>query len=224
MKRRNPYTLTGGENMQRKSLGKAMCYLVAVCALVSALALVGCGGGGGDDNGGTTVTSGETISSVNSGPVPVNGANVQAVVGQLLTFSNGSFFDPSIGNNPATQVFTSSTTSSLSSGGSTSSGSTTFGSCTFAFTQGPLAGKSITFTTCNLQITGSNVTVGGGAVNGTLTLTLSGPFGSGTCIAITVQITILADGSLLVNGTSTGIKISSTGSPTTTGTTGTGGQ
>ena len=36
--------------MQRKNLGKAMRYLVAaVCALVSALALVGCGGG--DDDG-----------------------------------------------------------------------------------------------------------------------------------------------------------------------------
>ena len=68
MKRRNPYPLTGGENMQRKNPGKAMRYLVAVCALASALALVGCGGD--DDEGGTTVTSGETISNVNSGPVP----------------------------------------------------------------------------------------------------------------------------------------------------------
>jgi len=213
--------------MQRKSLGKAMCYLVAVCALVSALALVGCGGGGGDDNGGTTVTSGETISSVNSGPVGLSTSNVQALVNQPIPFQNGSIFDPSLGNNQATQTFTSTTTSSLTSGGSTSTAGVGFGSCTFTFTQGPLAKTPptpIKFDPCTIQITASNVTVGGGDVNGTLTLTLSGPFGSSTSVAITVQIRILADGSLLVNGTSTGIKISSTGSPITTGTTGTGGQ
>jgi len=64
--------------------------------------------------------------------------------------------------------------------------------------------------------------VGGGAVSGTLTLTLGS-----TSIAITVQVSILANGTLLVNGVSTGIIISSTGSPTPgttgTGSTGTGG-
>ena len=223
MKHRNPYTLTGGENMQRKNLGKAMRYLVAVCALVSALAMVGCGGGGGDE-GGTTVTSGETISSVNTGPVAVNASTVQALVNQPVGFSNGGVFDPSLAGTPATLTFTSSATSSLASGGSTSDADASFGSCTFAFTRGPLQGKRITFTTCNIQITGSNVTAGGGAVSGLLTLTLSGPFGSSTSIAITVQISILANGTLLVNGVSTGIIISSDGSPVTTGTTGTGGQ
>jgi hypothetical protein len=225
--------------MQRKNSGKAMCYLVVVCALLSALAIVGCGGGGGEE-GGTTVTSGETLSTVDTGPVPVGSSNVQALVGLPLTFSNGSIFDPSLGNNPATLTFTSPTTSSLASGGSTSDADTTFGSCTFTFTRGPLGGKRITFTTCNLRITGSNVTVGGGAVNGLLTLTLSGPFGSGTSIAITVQISIRADGTLLINGISTnqdgstsptsapistGITISPDGSPLNTGTgsTGTGG-
>jgi hypothetical protein len=207
--------------MQRKNPGKAMRYLVAVCALASALALVGCGG---DDEGGTTVSSGETISNVNSGPVPVTASTVQSVVGQPVTFANGGIFDPSLTGTQATLTFTSPTTASLSSAGSTSTANASFGSCTFAFTTGPLAGKSITFTTCTLQITGSNVTAGGGAVNGLLTLTLSGPFGSATSIAITVQISILADGTLLVNGVSTGIIISSNGSPVTTGTTGTGGQ
>jgi hypothetical protein len=222
MKHRNLYTLTGGENMQ-KNPGKAMRYLVAVCALISALAIVGCGGGDGD-GGGTTVTSGETISNVNSGPVPVTASAVQSVVGQPVTFANGGIFDPSLAGNSATLTFTSPTTASLSSAGSTSTANASFGSCTFAFTTGPLAGKSITFTTCTLQITGSNVTAGGGAVSGSLTLTLSGPFGSSTSIAITVQISILADGTLLVNGVSTGIIISSNGTPVTTGTTGTGGQ
>src|SRR5215470_2709729 len=98
MKRYNVYTRTGGENMQRKNLGKAMRYLVAVCALVSALALVDCGGGGGGNEGGATVSSGETISTVNTGAVALNSSNVQAVVGQQFTFANGSIFDPSIGN------------------------------------------------------------------------------------------------------------------------------
>ena len=213
--------------MQRKNLRKAMHYLVAVCALVSALVMVGCGGGGGGNESVPPVTSGETLSTVDTGPVAVGSSNVQALVGLPMTFSNGSIFDPSLGNNPATLTFTSPTTSSLASGGSTSSANTTFGSCTFAFTTGPLVGKSITFTTCNIRITGSNVTAGGGAVSGTLTLNLSGPFGFGTSIAITVQISILPNGTLLVNGVSTGIIISSTGSPTPgttgTGSTGTGG-
>ena len=91
--------------MQRKNPGKAMRYLVAVCALVSALAMVGCGGDDDDDGG--TVTSGQTIPTVNSGPVTVTSSNVQALVGQPLTFPNGSIFDPSLGNNPATLTFTS---------------------------------------------------------------------------------------------------------------------
>jgi hypothetical protein len=79
------------------------------------LALVGCGG---DDDGGT-VTSGQTIPSVNTGAVNVTSSNVQALVGQQLTFTNGSIFDPSLGNNPATLTFTSANppTFSLTSGG-----------------------------------------------------------------------------------------------------------
>jgi hypothetical protein len=57
-----------------------MRYLVAVCALVSAFAMVGCGGDGDDDGG--TVTSGQTIPSVNTGAVNVTSSNVQALVGQ----------------------------------------------------------------------------------------------------------------------------------------------
>ena len=208
--------------MQRKSLGTAMRYLVIVCALISAFVMVGCGGGG--EEGGPTVTSGETISSVNTGAVPVGSSNVQALVGQSATFSDGSIFDPSLGNNPATLTFTSPSTFNLTSGGSTSSGNATFGSCTFTFTQGSLAGKSVTFTNCTFQITASNVTAGGGAVSATLTFNLSGgPFGAGTS-TITVSISVLANGTLLVNGVSTGIIISSNGTPTNTGTTGTGGQ
>jgi len=113
--------------MQRKNPVKAMRYLVVICALISALAIVGCGGG--DDNeGGTTATSGETIATVNSGPVPVNASTVQSVVGQPVTFSNGSVFDPSLAGNSAALTFTSSTAANLTSGGSTSTAGVGFGS------------------------------------------------------------------------------------------------
>jgi hypothetical protein len=208
--------------MQRKNPGKAMCYLVVICALVSALAMDGCGGGDDDDGG--TVTSGQTIPSVNTGAVNVTSSNVQALVGEQLIFPNGSIFDPSLGNNPATLTFTSANppTFTLTSGGATSSGNATFGSCTLNFTQGPLAGpppKSITFNPCTFQITASNVTVGGGAVPGTLTLTLGT-----TVVTFNVQVSILSNGTLLVNGKSTGIIISSNGTPVTTGSTGSSGQ
>src|SRR6266566_9471813 len=102
MKRRNLYTLTGRENMQQRNLDKAMRYLVAVCALGSALAMVGCGGGGGDDGASTT-------SNVSNQSVPVNPTTVQAVLGQPFTIPNGAIFDPGIGNNPVTFTFTSPT-------------------------------------------------------------------------------------------------------------------
>jgi hypothetical protein len=210
--------------MQRKNPGKTMRYLVAVCALANTLAMFGCGGDG--DVGGATT------SNVSNVPVPLNATTVQAVVGQQFTMPNGAIFDPGIGNNPATLTFDSPTTFSLTSGSSGASGNVAFGSCTLTFTlsgfpagQGPQVGKVITFTTCSIQITASNVTAGGGAVSGTLTLTLIGPTGSSTSIAITVQVSILANGTLLVNGVSTGIIISSNGTPVVTGTgsTGTGG-
>ena len=208
--------------MQRKNSGKAMCYLVAVCALVSALAMVGCGGGDDGNDGGTTVTSGESISSVNTGSVPVNSSNVQALVGQPFVFP-GSTFDQVWDHRRYTYFHRSANptrTFNLTSGGATSSGNATFGSCTLAFTQGPLAGKTIKFDPCTFQITTGAVTAGGAAVNGTLTLTLNGT----TSAVVNVHITILANGTLLVNGVSTGIVISSTGTPVTTGSTGTGGQ
>jgi hypothetical protein len=216
--------------MQRKNSGKAMCYLVLVCALVSALAMVGCGGGGGDEGGGSPVTSGETLPNVDTGTQNLDRTRVQALEKQQFTFP-GSIFDPSLGNNTATLTFTGPTQNgeafTLTSGGATSSGETTFGSCTFAFTQGPLAGKSVKFNICTIQITAGAVTAGGGPVTGTLMFTLSGgPFGGAT-VVFTVQISILADGTLVINGVSSGIIISSDGTPTTgttgTGTTGTGG-
>jgi hypothetical protein len=197
-------------------------YLVVVGALVSTLAMVGCGGGGDDDNGDGTTT---TTSNVSTPPIPVNATTVPAVVGQQFTIPNGSIFSPGLGNNPVVFVFTSPTTFSLTSGSSTASGDVAFGSCTltvtlsgFSAAQGLQVGNIIGFTTCTIQITASDVTVGGGAVNGTLTLTLGGANGSSTSFAIVVQVSVQNNGTLVINGVPTGVTISGT-----TGTTGTGG-
>ena len=205
--------------MQRKNPGKTMRYLVAVCALASALAMFGCGGGDGDDGG-------ATVSNVSTPPIPVNATTVQALVGQQFTIPNGSIFSPGIsGNTPVLFTFTSPTTFNLTSGSSAASGDVTFGSCTltvklsgFPPSQGLQVGNSINFTTCSIQITASNVTVGGGPVSGTLTLTLGGPNGSSTSLAITVQVSIRSDGILVINGVATNFTISGL-----TGATGTGG-
>ena len=204
--------------MQCRNVGKAMYYLAVIGVLVSALALVGCGGGGSGNESSSTPGTTSNVDNVPDTAVPANATTVQAVLGEQFTFQPGSIFDPSIGSNPATLTFTTPTTASVTSGGTTSSGNTTFGSCTFSFTQGPLSGKSITFTTCSFHVHASNVPVGSGAVNGTLTLVLTGPNGSGTSIAITVQVSILSNGTLVINGVVTGITISGT-----TGTTGAGG-
>jgi len=208
-----------------------MRYLVVVCALISALVMVGCGGGG-EEGGGPTVTSGETISSVNTGSMNLSNSTVQALEGQPFILPGG-IFDPSLAGTPSTLTFngpgsapTSEAFDLTPNGEATSGGDTTFGSCTFTFKRGRLAGKSVKFDPCTIQITASNVTAGGATVNGTLTLTLVGPFGNAS-VAITVRISILADGTLVVNGKSFSITISVDGTPVTsttgTGSTGTGG-
>ena len=205
--------------MQCSKVGKAMYDLVVIGVLVSALALVGCGGGGGGNESSSTPGTTSNVDNVPDTAVPANATTVQAVLGDQFAFQPGSIFDPSLGNNQATLTFTTPTTSSVTSGGTTSSGNTTFGSCTFSFTQGPLSGKTITFTTCSFHIHANNVPVGSGAVSGTLTLVLTGPNGSGTSIAITVQVSILSNGTLVINGVATDINIS--GPTGTTGTCGT---
>jgi hypothetical protein len=217
MRYRNVYIRKEGESMQRRNVGKAMSYLVAIMALISAFALVACGGDDGDDE----------IRTVSNQSVPVDSNNVQAAVGQQFTFSNGAIFGSGIANNQAaTFTFTTPTTFSLASGGSTASGDVAFGSCiltvrasNFPAGRGPQVGTVITFTTCSFQLNAGNVTTGGAAVSGTLTLILSGPTGSGTSLAITVQISILDDGTLVINGIETDIT-----APSATGTTGAGGQ
>ncbi len=205
--------------MQRRNVGKAMYYLVMIVALVSAFTLVACGGDD-DDNG--------EVRTVSNQSVPVNSSTVQAVTGQPFNFSNGSIFGSGIGTTQeATFTFTTPTTFSLTSGNSAASGNVAFGSCILTVTassfpagQGPQVGTVITFTTCSFQLNAGNVTTGGTAVSGTLTLVLSGPTGSGTSRnSITVQVSILDNGTLVINGIDTSVV-----PPPTTGTTGTSGQ
>jgi hypothetical protein len=217
MRYRNVYKRKEGESMQRRNVGKAMYYLVAILALVSVFALVACGG---DDDD-------EEIRTVSNQSVPVDSSSVRAVLGQQFNFSNGSIFGSGIGTNQAaTFTFATPTTFSLTSGGSTASGDVAFGSCiltvrasNFPAGRGPQVGTVITFTTCSFQVNAGNVTTGGVAVSGTLTLILSGSTGSGTSIAITVQVSVLDDGTLVINGIETPIT-----PPPATGSTGTGGQ
>jgi len=207
--------------MQQKNLGKAMRYLVAVCALVSALVMFGCGGG--DDN----ETTERTVSNV---AVPVSANTVQAMGSQPLTIPDGSAFG--LPNTPVTLVFgppASSTTApfTLTSGISTANGTVTFGSCTFTISNSNIVGLPggtviQTFTICNLVITATvDLAVGGASGPGTVALQLGRNgvvFITIPLSNITITVSIDATGHLVINGTSTNVLI-----PPTTGTTGTGG-
>src|SRR5882724_3533303 len=164
----------GGENIQRRNLGKAMRYLMVVCALVSTLAMFGCGGGGGDD----TTTSGENTpatSTVSNVPVPASATTVQAVVGQTFTISNGSLFSSGLASTPVNLTFgapstaTNSAPFTLTSGNSTATGTVAFGSCTFTVSISNIAGLQAppsvtipTFQTCNFVVTGNAPLEAGG--------------------------------------------------------------
>lgn len=222
MKRRNTYTLTGGENMQQKNLGKAMRYLVVVCALASAFAMVGCGGDGDD---GTTTTS-----TVSNQPVPINATNVQAVAGQQFVIPDGSAFSSGLPATPITVAFGSQLTTTtsavtLTSGSQTATGTAEFGSCTFRISTSTITGLPSgtnipTFSICSFVVS-SNASLqqGGAAGQGTVIIQL----GRNNIIlittpSVTVTIALTATGQVVINN----VNISVTVTPTT-GTTGTGG-
>src|SRR5215813_12757811 len=110
MNHSNVYRRKGGESMQCRNVGKAMYHLVVIGALVSALALVGCGSSGGGDNNGSGTTTTSNVANVPDTAVPANATTVQAVLGDQFAFQPGSIFDPSLGNNQATLTFTTPTT------------------------------------------------------------------------------------------------------------------
>jgi hypothetical protein len=207
--------------MQRRNLGKAMRYLVAVCALVSSLAMFACGGddGGG---GGQTFNIGATV--------PVRANTVAALQGQALTISNGTVFNAAIGNNPVTLTFNTSTTFTLVRGTSTATGTVAYGSCTFTVTAstfaagtGPQVGNTVTFPTCTITVSASNVEQGGSQVSGTLTLVLSGATGSASSSPVTVNVFASATGELFVVNLTTGATVDTNTNITNTGIVTTGG-
>jgi hypothetical protein len=218
MRYRNVYIRKEGESMQRRNVGKAVYYLVAIVALVSAFALVACGGD--DDDGGE-------IRTVSNQSVPVNSTTVQAVTGQQFTIPNGSAFSSGLPATPVTLTFNSSSTFTLTSGNQTASGTVAFASCTFTVTSsnipGLATGQIPTFSICNFVVTANTpLEEGGDAAQGTLTLQL----GRNGVILITatlpsgvsITISILDDGTLVINGINTSVT-----PPPTTGTTGAGG-
>ena len=216
MKHRNAYTLTGGQSMQRRNVGKLMRCLMAVVVLISSLAMFACGDD--DDDGDTR--------AVTSQAVPVNANNVAAVQGQAISVPNGAVFSTTIpANTPVTLTFNSPTTFSVARPGATaSSGTVAFGSCLFTVlapaTGGalPVSPPSITFPTCNFIISAPAVEVGGAQAVGTLTLVLINAAGvRSDSTSITVQVLINNAGQLFVvnpvNGTlvDTGINTNATG-------------
>jgi len=207
--------------MQRRNVGKVMYYLVAIMALVSAFALVACGGD--DDDGGE-------VRTVSNQSVPVNSSTVQAVTGQQFRIPDGSAFSAGIPpNTPVVLTFNSPSTFTLtpSSGGGTASGTVAFASCTFTVTSSTIAGLATgqipTFSICNFLVTANTPLEEGGDAgqatvtlqlgrNGVVLITATLPSG------VTITVSLLDDGTLVINGIDTSVL-----PPPTTGTTGTGG-
>jgi hypothetical protein len=206
--------------MQRRNVGKPMYYLVMIVALVSAFTLVACGGGDGDDNG--------EVRTVSNQSVPVNSSTVQAVRGQRFTIQDGSAFSAGIPlNTQLILTFDSPSTFSLTSGNQTANGTVAFGSCTFTVTSSTITGLATgpipTFSICNFLVTANTpLEEGGDSGQGTVTLQLGR---NGVILitatlpsGVTITVSLLDDGTLVINGISTSIV-----PPPTTGTTGTGG-
>jgi hypothetical protein len=199
MKHRNTYTLPGGENMQRRNLGRAMRCLVAVGVLVSSLALFACGGD--DDEGGQ-------IQNVNSN-VAATTSTVPSVVGREITIANGQVFGGPLGSNPATLIFTTPTTFTLRQGGVTLQGNVSYGSnaqCTFVVTQGGAGALAIA--TCNLVVVANNAVCGTGQVPGIITLVLNNGAGI-TVSSNSLNATVFLDSSceLFVVNPVTGVSV-----------------
>jgi len=205
--------------MQQTSLRSPVHYSVTVLVLISACALFACSGGTGERR---------NISAT----VPLNSTNVTALEGSFppqFTIPDGSVFDPGIGNNPVAFTFilssgTTTTLFTLAKFGSAALalGGVTFGSCTLTVTastflagQGPQTGDTITFSTCNLVVSANNVEVGGGTETGIITLMLTnattGASAASIPLTLLSSVSILTDGSLLLNNVHTGIDTDITG-------------
>jgi hypothetical protein len=184
--------------MQRKHLSKAMHYVVAVCAIVSALAMFACGGG---DNEGEVKNVVATVAA--------DQVTVPAVQGRPFTIANGQVFGGPVGSNPITLTFTTPTTFSITRQGLSLVGNVTYGSnaaCTFVITSGGQGALNVS--TCNLIVNASNVVVGTGQASGTISLVLNNNAGiTITSDALPATVFIDSDGELFVVNPVTGMSV-----------------
>lgn len=185
--------------MQRKHLSKAMRYLVAVCVLVSALAMFACGG---DDEG-------DILNVVAT--VPADQGTVPAVQGRPFTIANGQVFGGPVGSSPVVLTFTTPTTFTMTRAATGLSliGNVSYGSnasCTFVITSGGQGALSVS--TCNLIINADNVVVGTGQAPGTISLVLNNNAGTTiTSDALPATVFINGDGELFVVNPVTGASV-----------------
>jgi hypothetical protein len=186
--------------MQRKHLGKAMHYLVAVCVLVSALAMFACGG---DDDESEIQNVVATVAADDN--------TVPAVQGRPFTIANGQVFGGPVGSNPVVLTFTTprSFTLTRAATGLALSGTVSYGSnasCTFTVTAG--GGGALDVDTCNLIVNANNVVTGTGQVSGTISLVLNNDAGiTITSDALPATVFIDGDGELFVVNPVTGVSV-----------------
>jgi len=187
--------------MQRRNLGKAMRYLVAVCALGSAFALFACSSD--DDNSGDIKNVNATVSADTS--------TVAAVQGREITIANGQVFGGPVGSNPATLTFTTPTTFTLTQTGVPPlalAGNVTYdsGGCTLIPTVG--AAGALAIATCNLVVVANNAVVGTGQVSGIITLVLNNGQGvTASSNSLTATVFLDNNGELFVVNPVTGVSV-----------------
>jgi hypothetical protein len=186
--------------MQRKHFGKALRYLVAVCALVSALAIVACGG---DDDESEIQNVVATVAADDN--------TVPAVQGRPFTIANGQVFGGPVGSNPVVLTFTTPRTFTLTRAatGLSLSGTVSYGSnasCTFVVTSGGQGALDVD--TCNLIVNANNVVTGTGQASGTISLVLNNDAGTTiTSDALPATVFIDGDGELFVVNPVTGVSV-----------------
>ena len=205
--------------MQHTSLGSTGHDIVTVLVLLGMLGLFACSGGTGERR---------TISAT----VPLDSTTVTALEGSFppqFTIPDGAVFHPGIGTNPVSLTFvldfdSTSTLFILARFGSAAlaRGGVTFGSCTLTITsssfpasQGPQTGDTITFSTCSIVISATNVEVGGETETGIVTLMLTnattGLSAASTPLTLLSSVSIQRDGILLLNDVRMGIDTDVTG-------------
>ena len=186
--------------MQRKHLGQAMRYLVAVCALISTFAILACGG---DDDEVEIKNVAETVEADDD--------TVPAVQGRPFTIANGQVFGGNIGNLPVIFTFTTlrEFTVTRAATGLSLSGTVSYGSddsCTFTVTTGGQGALPVS--NCNLLVNANNVVVGTGQVSGTIALVLRNNAGiTITSDPLPATVFINGDGELFVVNPVTGVSV-----------------